>query len=101
MKLDTNTSTFQHAEQAKSTPIVRSKAGTQTASFTQANNIQNLNEIIIVDDYFKIFEKNLSEVAIKNLISARLQPGYQLPQIHNSKALEHKTQELLEFSLAI
>lgn len=101
MKLNLKSSIFQSVEQPRTTPVIHSKVSTKTAQFSQENNIRSLHEINIVDDYFKIFEHNLSEAAIKNLISARLQPGYQLPQVHDTKALSEKATELLAFSLAI
>ena len=101
MKVDTQISVPQYTAQSKSAPVVHSKAGVHTTSFTQENKIQKLDQINIVNNYFKIFDQNLSETAIKNLISARLQPGYQLPQVHNTQALALKAEELLDFSLAI
>ena len=86
---------------SKDIPVRQSKASQNAAGFVQEKGIQNINEQTIVNNYFEVFEEGYSEVTIKNLISARLQPAYQLPIVHNFETLSAKANELLDFSLAI
>jgi len=77
------------------------KANNSSNHYANVQQIQHLEQKNIVDDYFKTFDKSHTEIEIKNLIAARLQPSYQLPQIHDTKALSLKARELLDFSLSI
>lgn len=101
MKLDFQSSVSNYSEQIKNIKVTYSKAAENAIGFTQEKQINSLHEQNIVDNYFKTFDQDLSDVAIKNLISARLQPAYKLPQVHNTEALSANAQELLNFSLKI
>lgn len=90
-----------YSEAPKDTSVRQSKAGQNAVDFAQEKNIQNVSQQNIVNNYFEVFDQNFSDVTIKNLISARLQPAYQLPEIHDFKALSAKADELLDFSIAI
>jgi len=78
--------------------VSTSRAAQNSNLYSDENNITALHQKNLVDNYFTIFEKDYSDVAIKNLIAARLQPSYQLPTIHDTKALAAKAKELLDFS---
>lgn len=101
MRLDFQSSASPYSEQAKNIKVTYSKASENALGFTQEKKINHLHEQNMVDSYFKIFEQNLTDTAIKNLISARLQPSYKLPEVHNMENLSAKANELLSFSLKI
>ena len=101
MKLQLQNTLSTYSDTPKETSVRQSKAGQSAAGFTQEKNIQNLSQQNIVNNYFEVFDQNFSDVTIKNLISARLQPAYQLPEIHDFKALSAKANEFLDFSIAI
>ena len=82
-------------------PVQRSTSAHNAAGFTQEKNIKNISQQVIVNNYFEVFDKNLSVETIKNLISARLQPEHKLPNVHNFEALSAKADKLLDFSIAI
>lgn len=76
------------------------KANTSSINYANEKHIQRLEHQTIIDGYFKIFNDSLTEIEIKNLISAKLQPSFLLPQVHNTDELSLKTKELLDFSLS-
>lgn len=78
-----------------------SHANQRSTSFSNENKINTLEHKALVENYFKLFDENYSEVAIKNLISARLQPSSALPKVHNIEELSLKSKELLDFSLSV
>jgi len=86
---------------AQGTKVTYSRTSENSARYSNENSIQTLSQQNIVNNYFATFDKNYSEIEIKNLIAARLQPAYVLPELHNHKALSAKAEELLAFSLAI
>lgn len=101
MKLDFQSSVSNYSEQVKNIRVTYSKASESAIGFTQEKKISHLHEQNMVDSYFKIFDQNLTDTAIKNLISARLQPSYKLPEVHKMENLLAKADDLLNFSLAI
>ena len=101
MKLNFSSAAPQYFEQTKSMPTVQSRANQHSTNFAQEKNINKLEHQNLVNNYFQIFDQSYSEVTIKNLISARLQPSIELPRVHNTEYLSSKSEELLEFSLAI
>ncbi len=101
MKINSQSTLPTYSEAPKETSIRQTKAGQNALGFAQEKNIQNINQQNIVNNYFEVFDESLSEETIKNLISARLQPAYQLPEVHDYKALSAKANELLDFSIAI
>ncbi len=101
MKLQLQNTLPTYAESSQKSETHQSKATQNAVGFAQEKNIQNIAEKNIVNNYFEVFDESLSDVAIKNLISARLQPAYQLPVIHDFKALSAKANKLLDFSIAI
>ncbi len=101
MKVESQAHQFTLSSQANQSDYKRSNAAASSHQFSDANDIKNIADQNVVSSYFDIFDENFSEVTIKNLISARLQPAYKLPQIHDSKALSAKANELLNFSIAI
>jgi len=101
MKLHGNNTLPVHPDASKNNEVRQSRAGQSAAGFTQEKNIHSISQKNIVNNYFEVFDKSFSEVTIKNLISARLQPAYQLPQVHDFEALASKADELLDFSIAI
>lgn len=82
-------------------PTKRSNSTQTAVGFTQKNNIKDISQQVIVNNYFEVFDKSLSVDMIKNLISARLQPEHKLPNVHNFEALSAKADKLLDFSIAI
>lgn len=78
-----------------------SKSASGSNKYAAENHIEKLEHRNIIDVYFKIFDGSHTEVEIKNMIAARLQPAYQLPQVHDTKALSLKAKELLNFSFTI
>lgn len=101
MKLNLQSPATVYPEQAKNTAVTFSRASERAAGFTHEKQIQSLQQKNVVDEYFKLYDENYSEVAIKNLIAARLQPSYQLPKVHDTNALLSKADMLLNFSLSI
>ena len=83
------------------TKVTYSRTGENSARYANEKQIQALSQQNIVNNCFATFDKNYSEIEIKNLIAARLQPSYVLPELHDHKALSAKAEELLAFSLAI
>ncbi len=101
MKLQLQNTLSTYSDTSKETSVRQSNAGQNAAGFSQEKNIQNVSQQNIVNNYFEVFDQSFSDVTIKNLISARLQPAYQLPEVHDHKALSAKANELLDFSIAI
>jgi hypothetical protein len=101
MKLDFQSSVSNYSEQVKNIRVTYSKASENAIGFTQEKKINHLHEQNMVDSYFKIFDQNLTDTAIKNLISERLQPSYKLPEVHNMENLLAKANDLLNFSITI
>ncbi len=101
MKIHSQTTVPTYSETPVDTSVKQSKASQNAQGFVQEKNIQNINEQNIVNNYFEVFDQSFSDVTIKNLISARLQPAYQLPEVHDFKTLSAKANELLDFSIAI
>jgi hypothetical protein len=101
MKLNFQNSTLTYPQQTGNTPVTYSRASEKAAGFAQEKEIQSLQQKNVVDEYFKLYDQSYSDVAIKNLIAARLQPSYQLPLIHNTEVLSSKADALLNFSLSI
>jgi len=101
MKIHFQNSAPAYSEQTKSTTVTYSRASEKAVGFAHEKQIQSLQQQNVVDEYFKLYDKSYSDVAIKNLIAVRLQPSYQLPQIHDSQLLSSKADELLNFSLSI
>lgn len=83
------------------TEVHTSHANEKSTSFSNENKINQIQEKALVNSYFELFDKNLSDVTIKNLISARLQPTHLLSQVHDTQKLAQKSKELLDFSLTI
>lgn len=102
MKIQSQTSGFNFPEQTQKTVSDTSSKSTSSSSkYANENNIHKIEQKNIIDGYFKIFNESHTEVEIKNMIAARLQPAYQLPQVHDYKALSLKAKELLNFSFTI
>jgi len=101
MKLHFQSSAAAYSEQTKNTTVTYSRASEKAAGFSHEKQIQSLQQQNVVDEYFKLYDQSYSDVAIKNLIAARLQPSYQLPHIHDTQVLSSKVDELLNFSLSI
>ena len=101
MKLHFQSSALVYSEQTKDTTVTYSRASEKATGFTHEKQIQSLQQQNVVNEYFKLYDQSYSDVAIKNLIAARLQPSYQLPKIHDTQALSSKADELLNFSLSI
>ena len=101
MKLQLQNTLSTYSDVPKDTSVRQSKAGQNATGFAQEKDIQNISQQNIVNNYFEVFDKSFSDVTIKNLISARLQPAYQLPEVHDFKTLSAKANELLDFSIAI
>lgn len=101
MKLHFQNTTPPYPQQTENTVVTYSRASEKAAGFAHEKQIQSLQQQNVVDEYFKLYDQSHSDVAIKNLIAARLQPSYQLPQIHDTQALSLKADELLHFSLSI
>ncbi|MFC2073693.1 hypothetical protein ACFLR3_00430 [Campylobacterota bacterium] len=101
MKLQLQNTLSTYSDTSKETSVRQSKAGQNATGFSEEKNIQNVSQQNIVNNYFEVFDQSFSDVMIKNLILARLQPAYQLPEVHNFKALSAKANELLDFSIAI
>lgn len=101
MKLHFTNTVPAYSEQTKNTTVTYSRSSEKATGFANEKKIQNLQQQNVVDEYFKLYDQNYSDVAIKNLIAARLQPSYQLPKIHDTQALSSKVDELLDFSLSI
>lgn len=101
MKLHFQNSTPIYSLQTDNSPVTYSRASEKATGFAHEKEIQSLQQQNVVDEYFKLYDKSYSDVTIKNLIAARLQPSYQLPHIHDTKALLSKADELLDFSLSI
>ncbi len=99
MKLNFQSLASNYSEQVKNIHVTYSKASENAIGFSQEKNINNLHEQNMVNNYFKIFDQNLSDTAIKNLISARLQPSSALPEVHKMENLSAKAHDLLSFSL--
>ena len=89
------------SQKVQNTPVQTRHSSAESINFAQEKNIQKIEQQNLVNGYFKLFGENHSDVAIKNLISARLQPAYVLPEIHDTQALSDKAAELLDFSIAI
>jgi len=89
------------ADYLQNSSVRVSRAQENSTRYAQEKNINALAQQNLINDYFETFDNSYSEVTIKNLISARLQPSYQLPTVHDHKALAEKSQELLNFSLAV
>jgi hypothetical protein len=98
MKLHFQTSPLAYT---KETNVRVSRAQENSTRYAQEKNINTLSQQNIINNYFETFDASYSEVSIKNLIAARLQPSYVLPELHDHKALSAKAEELLSFSLAI
>ena len=102
MKLSAQVSGLNFPEQTQRTEVtVKSNTGSVSSKYANENNIQKIDQKNIIDGYFKVFDGNLIEIEIKNLIAARLQPAYKLPQVHDIKALSLKAKELLNISFTI
>lgn len=100
MKLHFQNAAPVYSEQMKNTTVTYSRASEKATGFAHEKEIQSLQQKNVVDEYFKLFDQSYSDVAIKNLIAARLQPSYKLPDIHDTKALLSKADELLDFSMS-
>ena len=101
MKLHTQNILPTYSEPSQKSELRQSRASENALGFTQEKKIQSLDQMNIVNNYFEVFDQSFSDITIKNLISARLQPAYQLPEIHDFKQLSSKANELLDFSIAI
>ncbi len=101
MKINNQTTVPTYSESPVDTSLKQSNASQNAAGFAQEKNIKNINQQNIVNNYFEVFDQSFTEETIKNLISARLQPAYQLPEVHDFKALSAKANHLLDFSIAI
>jgi len=101
MKLHFQNAAPVYTEQMKNTTTTYSRASKKATGFAQEKEIQSLQQQNVVDEYFKLYDQSYSDVTIKNLIAARLQPSYQLPSIHDTKALLSKADELLDFSTSV
>lgn len=101
MKLHFQSIAPAYSEQTKNTTVTYSRASEKATGFANEKQIQSLQQQNVVDEYFKLYDQSYSDVAIKNLIAARLQPSYQLPHIHDTKVLSSKADELLNFTLSI
>ena len=101
MQLSFSSTSSYHSDTATKVQARASHANERSASFSNENNINAIDKKVLVENYFKIFDENYSEVTIKNLISARLQPTSALPTIHNFEKLSSKAKELLDFSLSV
>lgn len=101
MKVQSQNTLTTYSEAPKDTSVRQSKAGQSAVGFAQEKNIQNISQQNIVNSYFEVFDEGYSDLTIKNLISARLQPAYQLPKVHDFEALSAKANGLLDFSIAI
>jgi len=88
-------------EQTPKVDVNISKANDHSIRYADEKQIQKLDQQNIINNYFQTFDKSHTEIEIKNLIAARLQPAYQLPQVHDTKALSLKAQELLKVSFSI
>jgi hypothetical protein len=89
------------ADYLQNSSVRVSRAQENSTRYAQEKNINTLSQQNIINNYFETFDASYSEVSIKNLIAARLQPSYVLPELHDHKALSAKAEELLSFSLAI
>jgi len=101
MKLHFQTSGASFPDQIPDIKIRTSRASESSVNFANERQIQKLDQQGVINDYFSIFDETHTDIEIKNLIAARLQPSYQLPQIHDMKVLSQKANELLKFSLSI
>ncbi len=101
MKLHFQNSTSTYSPKTEHSTVSYSRASEKAVGFAHEKEIQSLQQQNVIDEYFKLYDQNYSDVAIKNLIAARLQPSYQLPQIHDAQTLASKTDKLLTFSLSI
>jgi hypothetical protein len=102
LKVQAQTYEFMFSQKKLSTEANTLSGSTSSSSkYANENNIQKLDQKNIIDGYFKIFNESHTEVEIKNMIAARLQPAYQLPQVHDHKTLSLKAKELLNFSFTI
>lgn len=99
MQLDFSSTTSYPIEMTSKAEVKTSHAHDRSTSFTNEKKIDSIEQRLVVDTYFKVFEKEYSELAIKNLIAARLQPSSALANIHNNQELSLKSKELLDFSL--
>ena len=101
MILNFSSTPFYLPETLQKTEVHTSYANEKSANFSNENNINKIQQKVLVDSYFKMFDNNLSDLAIKNLISERLQPAHLLAHVHNTEKLAQKSKELLDFSLSV
>lgn len=85
----------------QNTGVRYSHANENSTRYTQEQSIHSLSQQNIVNNYFQIFDKNHTETQIKNLIAARLQPAYTLPEVHHTDKLASRINELLDFTLTV
>lgn len=86
---------------AKNDTIRFSRAHENSARYSQEQSVESVSNQNLVNSYFQIFDEDYTEVEIKNLISARLQPSYKLPTVHDNQQLLSKAGGLLDFSLSV
>lgn len=101
MQLNFSSTSLYHLDTTTKTQVPASHVNERSTNFSNENNLNTIEQKNLVENYFKIFDENYSEVTIKNLITARLQPTSVLPQVHNIKELSAKSEELLDFSLSV
>jgi len=101
MKLNFSSTPNYLPEVLRKTEVQTSYANEKSTTFTNQNKISRVQEQALVNSYFKLFDADLSDLAIKNLISERLQPAHLLAHVHNTEKLAQSSKELLDFSLHI
>ena len=101
MTLNFSSTPFYLPEVLQKTEVHTSYANEKSTSFSNENKISKIQQKALVDSYFKLFDNKLSDLAIKNLISERLQPAHLLAHVHNTQKLAQVSKELLDFSLTV
>ncbi len=88
-------------EPTQKVEIDTANVSNKSARYADDKNIQSIEQQNLIDGYFKIFNETHTDLEIKNLIAARLQPSYQLPKVHDMALLSAKADQLLNFSFSI
>lgn len=101
MQLNFSSTSSYHSDTTPKIQVRTSHANERSTSFSNENNLNTIEQKALVESYFKLFDENYTEVEIKNLIAARLQPSSALAQVHNTQELSLKYKELLDFSLSV
>lgn len=85
----------------QSTKLTMNSSRESSLQYTNANDIKRIDLQNIVHSYFEVLNEGYTEVEIKHLIAARLQPTFELPSIHDTQSLSQRAKALLSYSINV